>query len=49
MKYFTGDWFSDNAIMCEYIRDMEVVSGTDRNNILRVKPSEGGSNLYGYT
>ena len=49
MKYFTGEWFSDDAIMCEYIRDMVVVSGTDRNNILRVKPSEGGSNLYGYT
>ena len=49
MNYFTGEWYSDNAIMCEYIRDMQVVSGTDRNKILRVNPKLGGSNLYGYT
>jgi len=49
MKYFIGDWHADNAIMTEYLRDMEVISGTDRNKILYVTPSKGGSNLYGYT
>jgi len=49
MKYFTGDWFADNYIMFDYIDQMDVRSGTDRNKILYVNPKKGGSNLYGYT
>ncbi len=49
MKYFTGDWLSDQYIMYDIIDQMEVVSGTDRNNILYVPKSQGGSNLFGYT
>ena len=49
LKYFTGDYLSDSAIMFDYIDEMEVVSGTDRNKILYVNPKKGGSNLFGYT
>ena len=49
MKFFTGCWYSDNAIMFQYIDEIEVKSGSDRNKILYVNPRKGGSNLYGYT
>jgi len=49
MKYFIGEWYADCAIMYDFIDEMEVVSGTDRNNIHYVSPKVGGSNLFGYT
>ena len=49
MKFFTGEWFTDNCIMFQYIDEIEVKSGSDRNKILYVNPRKGGSNLYGYT
>tara|TARA_R110000751_G_scaffold153457_4_gene258581 strand:- start:76 stop:639 length:564 start_codon:yes stop_codon:yes gene_type:complete len=49
MKYFIGEWYADCAIMYDYIDEMEVVSGTDRNKIHYVSPKIGGSNLFGYT
>ena len=49
MKYFTGEWYADNAIMFDYLDEMNVVSGTDRNKIHYVNPKQGGSNLFGYT
>lgn len=49
MKYFTGDWWSDQYIMSDIIDQMQVVSGTDRNKLHYVPKKEGGSNLYGVT
>lgn len=49
MKYFIGEWYSDNAIMFDIIDQMEVISGTDRNKTLYISPKIGGSNLYGVT
>lgn len=49
LKYFTGDWFADNAIMTEYLDDVEFYSGTERKKILNIPFSVGGSMLYGHT
>lgn len=49
MKYFSNDWYSDCAIMYEYLEQMHIVSGTDRNKLHYVNPKIGGSSLYGYT
>ena len=49
MKYFIGDWFSDNAIMTEFLDDIEFYSGTERKKMLNVPPSVGGSMLFGTT
>ena len=50
MKYFLGDWLSDNAIMQTYLDLMTIVSGTNRNTtMLRVSNKIGGSALFGHT
>jgi len=49
LKYFTGVYEADQVIMYQFIDDMIVESGTDRNKIYYINPKKGGSNLYGYT
>ena len=48
-KYFTGVYEADCVIMYQFIDDMIVESGTDRNKIYYMNPKDGGSNNYGYT
>jgi len=48
-KYFTGVYEADCVIMYQFIDDMIVESGTDRNKLLYINKKKGGSNLYGYT
>jgi hypothetical protein len=47
--YFTGEWEADNVIMSEYLEEVEYYSGTERRQMLKVSPKEGGSMLYGTT
>ena len=49
MKFFTGEWFADNAIMTSFLDDVKFYSGTERKKILKVSPLIGGSMLYGTT
>jgi len=49
MKFFTGEWFADNAIMTSFLDDVKFYSGTERKKILKVSPLVGGSMLYGTT
>ena len=46
---FTGDWHSDNYIMCDILSQVNFYSGTERKNMLKVSPKIGGSMLYGTT
>ena len=48
-NYFTGEWEFDNKIMEAYLTDMEIVSGTHRNNMVYVPKKVGGSALFGQT
>ena len=36
-KYFSGDWFSDNAIMVQFLDDVDFYSGSERVKMLKVK------------
>mgnify|MGYP003655010628 CR=1 FL=1 len=47
--FFTGEWFSDNSIMCSVLEKLEYYSGTERREMVKVHPSVGGSMLYGLT
>ena len=47
-KYFIGEWFSDLAIMEQYLKECEFYSGTERRTMLKTKKGSG-SMLYGYT
>ena len=49
MTYFIGDWYSDSAIMRDFLDDIEFYSGTERRKMLIVPPSVGGSMLFGTT
>ena len=48
-EYFSGDWEFDNKVMEGYLDKMVIVSGTARNQLCKMKPSEGGSALFGHT
>ena len=45
---FTGDWFSDSAIMLEILNQITFYCGSDRKRMLYTKPNSG-SMLYGTT
>ena len=48
MKYFTGEWYADNAIMTDILDEVEFYSGTERKQMVYT-PKGNGSMLYGYT
>tara|TARA_R110000851_G_scaffold24613_1_gene71145 strand:- start:284 stop:862 length:579 start_codon:yes stop_codon:yes gene_type:complete len=55
MKYFVGEWETDNIIMESYLREQNFYSGSERKTMLRKgnvkhpKKGQGGSMLYGTT
>ena len=49
MIYFTGEWYSDSAIMTGFLEEVEFYSGTERKKMLNVSKKIGGSMLYGTT
>ena len=49
MRNFTGYWDQDLALMYSYLEDMEIVSGTDRQKMYKMKKRDGGSALFGHT
>ena len=49
-KYFTGEWFADNAIMTQFLEDVEFYSGSERKRMYKMpKGVDGGSMLLGLT
>jgi len=47
-KYFTGNWYSDCAIMTEFLDELEFYSGTSRKQMYKMpKGVNGGSMTYG--
>ena len=49
-KYFTGIWEADNAIMKEFLDDVEFYSGSERVKMYKMpKGQDGGSMTYGTT
>ena len=49
MRNFCGYWDQDLALMYSYLEDMEIVSGTDRQKMYKMKKRDGGSALFGHT
>ena len=49
-KYFTGNWWADNAIMVQFLDDVEFYSGSERKKMYKMpKGVDGGSMLLGLT
>ena len=49
-KYFTGDWWADNAIMVQFLEDVEFYSGSERVKMYKMpKGVDGGSMTMGTT
>ncbi len=49
-KYFSGIWEADNAIMADFLDDVEFYSGSERVKMYKMpKGEDGGSMLYGTT
>jgi hypothetical protein len=46
---FTGDWYSDSAIMIDILDQVKFYSGTERKKMLYTKSANSGSMLYGTT